>query len=264
LQVAAPKTRPAPAKGDRQGSAPSLTHYYVELRTPTGFDSKLKPMVVIYLGPDLPTSSRSAPYVYLLDQTPATTSLTDSGLSAAGQSFQDPAGGLTITVDAIDTKSATVSITTMAGQGEATCVDGTTFATPGPDPTSCGGLSTVDAGSVGAGGGPGSEAGARDGTGGAAPEASTGAAGGGVSTAGTGGGGSVGEPVAPPAHEGSSPTSGTRAAGTSPDSGVEGGCACSMLRRSSATSPFVAGLLLAGALGKRIARRRFRASRARC
>src|SRR6185295_748164 len=100
------------------------------------------------------------PYVYLLDQTPATTSLTDAGLSAAGQLFQDPAGGLIITVDAIDTKSASITVTTMTGQGDATCVDGTPFAAPGPGATSCGVLSGVDGGSTGVGGGSSLEAGA--------------------------------------------------------------------------------------------------------
>jgi hypothetical protein len=255
LQVAAPKTRPAPAKGDRQGSAPMLTHYYVELRTPSGFDSKLKPEVVIYLGPDLPTSSRAAPYVYLLDQTPATTSLTDSGLSAAGQSFVDPAGGLTITVDAIDAKSATVSVTTMGGQGDATCADGTTFAAPGPGATSCGALSTVDGGSSGSGGGSGSEAGATDGSGGRMPDATSGTTlGAGGSAAGSGGnGGMVGQAGGATTHE---DTTGHNAGAAAPESGVEGGCSCSVLRLSRTNAPFNAWLLLAGVLGGRFVRRR--------
>jgi len=255
LQIAAPKTRPPPAKGDRQGSAPMLTHYYVELRTPSGFDSKLKPEVVIYIGPDLPTSSRAAPYVYLLDQTPATASLTDSGLSAPGQSFADPGGGLTITVDAIDAKSATVSVTTMAGQGDPTCADGTAFTAPGPDATSCGALSTVDGGSTGAGGGS-SEAGARDGSGGGMPEANiAGSGGGAASSAGSGGSaGSIGQAGDATTHEG---TVGRNTGTAAPDSSVEGGCACSILGPRRGSSGLLAvGLLVAGAVVGRIARRR--------
>ena len=147
LQIPAPKSRPSPAKGDRQGAAVTLTHYYVEMRAPYGFDGKMKPMVVIYLGPTSQRGPKSKGRLtcYLLDQSPATP-LSDAGLTAAGQSFRDPGGGLTITVDAIDAKGATLTITTTAAETPSTCIDGTPFTAPGPDSTSCGGLATVDGG----------------------------------------------------------------------------------------------------------------------
>ena len=91
LQIPAPKTRPGPGlAGDRQGSAPMLTHYYLEMRAPYGFDSGIGPMVLVSIGPDLPAANRAAPYVYLLDTNPGTTTLNDAGLRA-GASYSDPA-----------------------------------------------------------------------------------------------------------------------------------------------------------------------------
>ena len=48
-----------------------LTHYYLEMRAPYGFDSGIGPMVLVSIGPDLPATNRNAPYVYLLDTNPA-------------------------------------------------------------------------------------------------------------------------------------------------------------------------------------------------
>ena len=111
VQIPAPKTRSAPAAGDRQGSAPMLTHYYLEMRAPLGFDSGLGPMVLVYIGPDLPSQTRAAPYLYLLDMNAGTSTQTDAGLTA-GKSYSDPAGGFTVTVDSIDSTKASVTITT--------------------------------------------------------------------------------------------------------------------------------------------------------
>jgi hypothetical protein len=200
LQIPAPKTRPGPGlAGDRQGSAPMLTHYYLEMRAPYGFDSGLGPMVLVSIGPDLPAANRAAPYVYLLDTNPGTTTLNDAGLRA-GASYSDPGGGLTITVNSIDMTSANVTITT-TGTGSLTCGDNTAFTAPGPDPTSCGplfggGTSTGaggQGGTTGAGGRGGSTGtGGRGGTtgaagrGGASGSAGAGGRGGSTST-GTGG-----------------------------------------------------------------------------
>ena len=142
LQVPAPKTRPAPAKGDRQGTGPMLSSYYLEMRGPYGFDSNLKPQVTISIGAGLPTTTTFAPYNYLLDMTPeARADLTNAGLMTVGQTYMDPGGGLTITLMAIDATSATVSITS-SGTGAATCVDATAFTAPGPGGDSCGPLAT--------------------------------------------------------------------------------------------------------------------------
>jgi MYXO-CTERM domain-containing protein len=203
LQIPAPKTRPGPGiRGDAQGTPPMLTHYYLEMRAPYGFDSGLGPMVLVSIGPDLPAATRNAPYVYLLDTNPSTTTLNDAGLKA-GASYTDPAGGLTITVNSIDMQSANVTITT-TGTGALTCGDNSAFTAPGPGATSCGplfggGTSTGVAGSSGGGG--------RGGAGGSG--GSTGAGGRGGSTSTTGSAGRGGSSGGAGGRGGSTSTTGT-------------------------------------------------------
>ncbi len=203
LQIPAPKTRPGPGiRGDGQGNPPMLTHYYLEMRAPLGFDAGLGPMVLVSIGPDLPAANRNAPYVYLLDTNPATTTLNDAGLRA-GASYNDPGGGLTITVNSIDNASASVTITTN-GTGALTCGNNMAFAAPGLGPTSCaplfgGGTSTGTGGTGGSTGGRGGQGGSAGsagsaGSGGATGSAGAGGRGGTTGAAGRGGaaGGSVG------------------------------------------------------------------------
>jgi MYXO-CTERM domain-containing protein len=185
IQVKAPKSRAAPAKGDRQGSAPTLTHYYLELRTPVGFDSKVGPMVVVSIGPEFDTT-RSAPYVYVLDQTPGDSQGTANGGLTAGQTFTDPAGGVSFTVSAIDNTHAEVTITG-AGTGSDTCLDGSAFTLPGPDATAC-----VAIGSGGGAGGGTSTTGGSSSTGGSGGKAGTGGSGGKGGASGGGSGGASG------------------------------------------------------------------------
>ena len=149
LQVPAPKTRmpPGPGTGSnaRQGTAPMLSNYYLEMRGKYGFDANLtSPMVIISIGAGLPTQNAAAPYLYLLDLTPEAgrANLNNAGLMTVGQSYTDPAGGLTFTLMAIDNTSATVSITG-GGTTTATCSDMTAFMAPGPGASSCGPLATI-------------------------------------------------------------------------------------------------------------------------
>ena len=153
VQIPAPKTRPGPGiRGDGQGNPPMLTHYYLEMRAPLGFDAGLGPMILVSIGPDLPAANRNAPYVYLLDTQPGTTTLNDSGLKA-GQTYMDPGGGLTITVNSIDNTQANVTITS-SGTGALTCGNSMAFTAPGPGASSCGPLfgGTGTGGTTGAGG----------------------------------------------------------------------------------------------------------------
>jgi 5-hydroxyisourate hydrolase-like protein (transthyretin family) len=87
------------------------TWYYLEHRTPTGFDSYLASSnynvingVSIHQG-----SETSGVENYLLDMTPATTSWYDPALTV-GQTFSDPAAGITITVLSADNSGATVRV----------------------------------------------------------------------------------------------------------------------------------------------------------
>jgi hypothetical protein len=195
VQIPAPKTRPGPGvAGDRQGSAPTLSFYYLEMRAPYGFDSGLGPMILVSIGPDLSPSNRAAPYIYLLDMGPGTSTINDTGLTA-GKSYSDPAGGLTVTVNSIDNTSANVTITT-AGAGALTCGDSSAFTAPGPGASSCGplfggGTSTGIGGSAGGRGGAGGSTGGRGGAAGGAAgrggSAGTTTGTGGTATTGTGG-----------------------------------------------------------------------------
>lgn len=227
LQIPAPRTRPAPAKGDRQGSGPMLSNYYLEMRGPYGFDGTLKPQVVISIGAGLPSTTTAAPYNYVLDMTPeARADLTNAGLMTVGQSYSDPLGGLTIKLDAIDATSATVTITSSAaGASGATCVDATPFTAPGPGASSCGPLTagpTTDGGAP-VDGGASTDAGA-SGTGGAGlgGRTGTGGRGGGMGT-GSASGGTSGSGGAGPGTGGASNGAGGAGAGTGGASGGSGG-----------------------------------------
>ena len=59
-----------------------------------------------------------------------TSGFNDAGL-AAGQTFTDPAGGLSITATAVSATSATIEVTYTVEGGAPTCLDGTTFTPPG-------------------------------------------------------------------------------------------------------------------------------------
>jgi hypothetical protein len=191
VQIPAPKTRPGPGiRGDAQGNPPMLTHYYLEMRAPLGFDSGLGPMVLVSIGPDLPAANRSAPYVYLLDTNPGTTTLNDAGLRA-GATYNDPGGGLTVTVNSIDNASADVTITTN-GTGALTCGNNVAFTAPGPGADSCGplfggGTSTGAGGSAGGAGGRGGAGGSSSGAAGAGGATGSGGRGGAAGGAGRGG-----------------------------------------------------------------------------
>jgi MYXO-CTERM domain-containing protein len=211
LQIPAPKTRSAPAAGDRQGSGPMLTHYYLEMRGPHGFDSGLGPMVLVSIGPNFRTASQSAPYVYMLDMNASTTTHTDAGLRAGG-SYSDPSGGFTVTVNSIDNMSANVTITTN-GTGSLMCSNNTAFTAPGPGADSCGPLAGggTSTGVAGSGGG----AGGRGGAGGSAGPGGRGGAGGA-----SGRGGAAGMGVGGAAGAGSAGTNG--AAGSAGATGAAG------------------------------------------
>jgi hypothetical protein len=244
LQIPAPKTRPGPGlAGDRQGSAPMLTHYYLEMRAPYGFDSGIGPMVLVSIGPDLPAANRSAPYVYLLDTNPSTTTLNDAGLKA-GASYTDPGGGLTITVNSIDMQSANVTITT-TGTGGLTCGDNSAFTAPGPDATSCGPLfgGGTSTGVAGSGGGAGGRGGSGGTTGGGGRGGTTGAAGRG----GAGGGGRGGN-AAGAAGSSATGTAGSTGAGTAGATGT-GAAGSSGTGTAGSTGPGTAGSTGAGTAG---------------
>ena len=76
------------------------------------------------------------------------------GITAAGQSFADPGGGLTFSVVSIDSTHATIQVAYDSASGAApTCIDGTPLEGAGP-------IDCTSTGAGGAGGGGGSAGGA--------------------------------------------------------------------------------------------------------
>src|SRR5262245_37093092 len=211
LKVKATKSRTfnRPAAGGGGATTETLAYYYVELRSPIGFDgllgnrSMLTPQILIHVAADVRSRSQLGVHPFLLDMTPATTGGSGFGDAAlpVGATFTDPAGGVSITTQAVSATQATIKVDIMSGTGAPTCLDGSTFAVPGPGPESCGGGGGAGArgggtgsGGRGGAGGAGGAAG-RGGAGGAAGRGgTTGTGGGGGGRGGTGGGGAGGTP----------------------------------------------------------------------
>jgi hypothetical protein len=278
----------------------NLRNYYLDLRVAAGsFDAYgatrgqgagitfTGPTVFIYTSDNVrnPTmttgrngtvslTQQSSVWTELLNTTPTGTTFT--GLTAAGQSFVDPAGGPTITLMSISATGAVVQVTNPMNTNPPTCLDGTTPPTSGAamGSTTCGPVTTSDGGVVtGQGGSPGFDAGAgaggrtgtggttgtggRTGTGGMTGGATGGTTGTGGTTTGTagttgtgsgGGGGPIGT-------GGSGTGAGGKGAGEGPG-GVSGGCGCSV---PSGNAPAWASLL--GTIAVVLLRRRRRGIR---
>jgi MYXO-CTERM domain-containing protein len=226
LQIAMPKTtRTFTAEQDDRPTA--LKNYYLELRvngTPGETTLIKAPTVLVVAGDNLGSTSRASTHTFLLDMNPSTNSY--DGLTAAGQSFSDPAGGLTFSVMSIDSTHATIQVTYTNGSGAGpTCMDGSMLM--GPGPIDCGattGTGGAGGGAGGAGGGAGGASGAsggagRGGTGGGGGS-TTGAAGRGGTTGSAGAGGRDGATGAA-GTTGSAGTTG--GAGTTGNAGTTGG-----------------------------------------
>jgi hypothetical protein len=185
IQAIRPRTFMRPAAGGGAATNENLAYYYIELRTPLDFDgtlgnraSALAPTVLVHVADDLHSRTEQGVHTFLLDMKPSTASLSDAGL-AAGQTFTDPAGGLSITTESLSASGATITVSYSAGSGGPTCLDGTIFAPPGPGTESCSGApATGAAGVAGAAGTAGATGpGGATGTGGRGGGAMTGVAG---------------------------------------------------------------------------------------
>ncbi|HWA16167.1 MAG TPA: hypothetical protein VG817_07035, partial [Gemmatimonadales bacterium] len=221
LQIPMPKSRPF---RNTQGTTTQVTlsKYYLELRTKTGIDGNVSaPNVLVTVGADVMQASKTSQFTWVLDMNPSTSGSYD-GMSK-GQTFNDPAGGLSFTVQELDASHASINVTMTGGTGASTCIDNTTFTAPGPASceggTSGGGTSSTggvtstggSGGSAGKGGSGGSSGGGGGGGGGG--KAGTGGANsggnsGGSATGGKGGGGAGGTP-----STGGMPGTGGRAGG---------------------------------------------------
>jgi hypothetical protein len=187
LQIPMPKVRPfTRSGGGGSETTENLGYYYLELRTKRGFDADMAvaPTVLVHVAEDFRNRTQRARHTWILDMDPSTRTI--NGLNA-GQSFTDPAGGVSFAVQAVSAESATIQVTINGGTGAATCLDGSTLAPPGP--------STCTSGNGGGTGGSGGTGGAA-GSGGAA--GTGGAAGSGGSGGSAGSGGTGGMPPAGP------------------------------------------------------------------
>ena len=269
-----------PAGGGGGAGVDTLTSYFLEYRTSVGFDKGMTPQVLVHTGTNpLPMSgqTRGAPHTWILNASGK--GLTTQPGLLAGNSFSDPAGGLTVTVMSVDAEKAVVQIEYASGSGSPLCMDNTALVAPGP--TTCTGpVITTDAGvppttgTGGAAGGPrdaGRDVGAA-GTGGAG--GSGGSAGGGAGTgggqggsAGIGTGGTIGAGGTPPASGGNAGmgTTSTTTGRTPPPDSV-GGCNCRVGGAEPRTNGEgkLAGLValaLGGVIGSRRRRSRDRRQR---
>jgi hypothetical protein len=273
LQIKAPKARTfmRPEGGGSPASTETFSHYYVELRTPQDFDgtlgnrSAMTPTVLIHAGNDLRTRAQQGLHTYLLDMTPSTsgssTGYNDAGL-AAGQTFTDPAGGLSITAMAVSATSATIQVTYDVDGTAPVCLDGTTFAPPGAADCGSGPVSTGGTGGgAGGAGGTGGTTSARGGAGGTT--SARGGAGGIAGTISSGMGGHAGAGamgrggVTGAAGDATGEAGRQGAAGSGPNSGVAGasvggddpGAATGGISCAAAGgAPAPAGLLVLGVL----------------
>jgi MYXO-CTERM domain-containing protein len=111
LQIPMPKVRPFGRSGG--GGLPTtenLGFYYLELRTPRGFDDTIRtsPTILVHVAEDLRERTDRGRHTWILDMDPSTRTIDGLG---AGKSFTDPAGGVSFQVMAISADSATIQVT---------------------------------------------------------------------------------------------------------------------------------------------------------
>ena len=206
----------------QQGNNQPLLNYYLELRGPTGLDTSIKtPAVYVYAGDNIHAATKTSNWSWLLDMNPSTTSSFD-GLTV-GQSFMDPDGSITITVNSADATKAEIQIDIQGGAGGGPmCMDGSTLSAPGP--VDCGAGSGTGSGGAAGGTGGASASGGRSGSGGVTGAGGRGT-GGGTGAGGRGGssapgtGGVTGTGGAGTGTGGSTTTTGSGGGSTTTGSG---------------------------------------------
>jgi MYXO-CTERM domain-containing protein len=218
---------PFPGGKTRSFDGATLTSYYLELRTAVGFDAKYgAPSVLLHASgnPILPTQSNP--------QGMKTWVIAAGGASAAqwglkaGQSFADPGGGLTITVESISTTApvnAVIDVKYDSGSGGPVCLNGANTPFDTSVPQDCN-APVPDAGGTGGTGGTGG-AGGKGGTGGTGGSKDAGTTGGtGGATGGTGGtGGATGGSAGTGGATGGTGGTGGATGGTGGATGGTGG-----------------------------------------
>jgi hypothetical protein len=171
LQIQMPKVRPfGRSGGGGLMTVENIEYYYLELRTPRGFDDTIRtsPTVLVHVAEDFRDRMDRGRHTWILDMDPSTRTIDGLG---AGKSYTDPAGGVSFKVVALSQDAATIEVTMPNGTGPATCLDDATY--DPAVPRLCGGLvGTPGSGITGAAGGQ-----APSGAAGAGATADTGSAG---------------------------------------------------------------------------------------
>jgi MYXO-CTERM domain-containing protein len=191
LQIPMPVTnRIIPRSGGGgQASNDNVRFYYLELRTRTGFDQPMSnaPTVLVHVGPDYRSRTQNGLHTWLLDMTPSSNSNNSFDGMAVGQTFTDPAGGVSFTAVSIGATSASIQVNVPTNTAN-TCAGGGNLTAPGPATCATGGTGGMGGmGGAGAGGKGGAGAGGAGAGGAGAGGAGTGGVGAGGMPGGTGG-----------------------------------------------------------------------------
>jgi hypothetical protein len=184
-----PQRRIPRSGGGGQASNDLVNFYYLELRTRTGFDQSAMtfPTVLVHVGPEVRTRTQTGLHTWILDMQPSSTGRGSWDGMAAGQTFMDPAGGVSFTVQSLSATGAVINVTLPDGMGGTnTCADGGTLSTP-TGPTDCGSGGVGGAGGMAGMGG----MGGRGGAGGMGGRAGAGGMGGRAGAGGMGGAGGL-------------------------------------------------------------------------
>lgn len=123
LQIPMPKTRPfGRSGGGGLATVENIAFYYLELRTPRGFDSTMRnsPTVLVRVAEEFRDRMDRGRHTWILDMDPSTRTIDGLGM---GQSYMDPAGGVSFQVMALSMDSATIQVTVPNGTGPAICLD---------------------------------------------------------------------------------------------------------------------------------------------
>jgi len=125
LQIPMPASAPPRTTTTSQSNGNvTVGFYYLELRGGQGMDTGMKTGVYVHASGDIPVATKNGNRTFLLDMNPATTAWDPM---TVGQTFTDPAGGISFTLNSADTNSASVTVSITDGTtGSNTCVDNTT------------------------------------------------------------------------------------------------------------------------------------------
>jgi MYXO-CTERM domain-containing protein len=179
LQIPMPKVRPfSRAGGGGTATTENLAYYYLELRTARGFDASIRvaPTILVHVAEDFKKRTDRGRHTWILDMQPASTR-TIEGLGA-GESYTDPAGGVSFQVVSISADQAEIKVTA-PGTAGGTCLDASAY--NASTATTCTGIVSTDTGGT-------------SGTGGASGTGGTAGAGGTGTTGGAGGAANPGVP----------------------------------------------------------------------